>query len=70
MGEVIAYAEVARARRVRATRAVHAACRRIIEASVVMARDELAVAPPHERPVRAARLRKLVELEAYAAAIG
>jgi hypothetical protein len=55
---------------VRATRVVHAACRRIIEASVVAARDELAVASPDERPVRAARLRKLVELEAYAAAIG
>jgi len=70
VGEVIAYAEIARARRVRAMRAVHAACRRIIEASVLSACADLESAPPAERPVRAARLRKLAELEAYAAAIG
>jgi hypothetical protein len=70
VGEVIAYAEVARARRVRAMRTVHAACRRIIEASVASARADLGVAPFDERPIRAARLRKLEELEAYAAAIG
>jgi hypothetical protein len=36
---------------------------------VVSARIELAAAPPAERFVRAARLRKLEELEAYAAAM-
>ena len=70
MGEVIAYAEVVRARQVRTTRAVHAACRRIIAQSVRSARVALAVAPADERALHAARLRKLVELEAYAAAIG
>ena len=70
MGEVIAFAEVARARRVRATRTVHAACRRIIAGTVAAARVELGSAPPDEWPVRAARLRKLEELEAWAAAIG
>ena len=70
MGEVIAYAEIVRARRVRTMRTVHAACRRIIEDSVSSARADLAVAPPAERLMRAARLRKLEELEAYAAAIG
>lgn len=70
MGEVIAFAEIARARRVRATRSVHAACRRIIERTVETARMELAAAPPEERPLRMARLRKLEELEAYAAAVG
>ena len=70
MGEVIAYAEIARARRVRTMRAVHATCRRIITDSVGAARAELATAPPHEWGVRAARLRKLEELEAYAAALG
>jgi hypothetical protein len=69
VAEVIAYAEIARARRVRVRRAVHAACRRIIEETVASARVELAAAPPAERFVRAARLRKLEELEAYAAAM-
>ena len=66
---MIAYAEIARARRVRVRRAVHAACRRIIEETVASARVELAGAPPAERFVRADRLRKLEELEAYAAAM-
>jgi hypothetical protein len=70
VGEVIAYAEIARARRVRAMRAVHAACRRIIADSVAAARADLAAASPEEWPVRIARVRKLEELEAYAAAIG
>jgi hypothetical protein len=70
VGEVIAFAEVARARRVRATRTVHAACRRIITCTVLAARAELGTAPPDEWPIRVARLRKLEELEAYAAAIG
>ena len=51
-------------------RAVHATCRRIITDSVGAARAELATAPPHEWGVRAARLRKLEELEAYAATVG
>ena len=70
MGEVIAFAEIARARRVRTTRSIHAACRRILERTVHAARLDLASAPPKERPVRMARLRKLEELEAYAAAVG
>ena len=70
MGEVIAFAEIARARRVRVTRSIHAACRRIIERTVDAARMELATAPPGERPARMARLRKLEELEAYATAVG
>ena len=70
MGEVIAFAEIVRARRVRTNRAIHAACRRILERSVLAARVELAAAPPDERPIRMARLRKLEELEAYAAAVG
>ena len=51
-------------------RAVHATCRRIIADSVGAARVDLATAPLHEWGVRAARLRKLEELEAYAAALG
>jgi hypothetical protein len=70
VGEVIAYAEIARARRVRTMRAVHAVCRRIIADSVVAARAELATAPRDEWSVRVANLHKLEELEAYAAAMG
>ena len=70
MGEVIAYAEIARARRVRTMRAVHATCRRIIADAVGAARADLATAPPDEWGIRVARLRKLEELEAYAAALG
>lgn len=66
---MIAYAEIARARRVRVRRAVHAACRQIIAQTVASARVELDGAPPEERFVRVARLRKLEELEAYAAAM-
>ena len=51
-------------------RAVHATCRRIITDSVGAARADLAMAPPDEWLVRMARLRKLEELEAYAAALG
>jgi len=51
-------------------RAVHATCRGIIADSVGAARADLAVAPPEEWGVRVARLRKLEELEAYAAALG
>ena len=70
MGEVIAFAEIARARRVRTARSIHAACRRILERTVYAARVDLASAPADEWPVRMARLRKLEELEAYAAAVG
>jgi hypothetical protein len=70
VGEVIAFAEIARARRVRTARSIHAACRRILEHTVHAARVELASAPPEEWPIRMARLRKLEELEAYAAAVG
>ncbi len=70
MGKVIAFAEIARARRVRTAHAIHLTCRQIITASVVAARADLAGAHPDEWPIRAARLRKLEELEAYAAAIG
>jgi hypothetical protein len=70
VGEVIAFAEIARARRVRVARSIHAACRRILERTVHVARVELASAPPEEWAVRLARLRKLEELEAYAAAVG
>jgi hypothetical protein len=70
VGEVIALAEVARARRARAARTLHAACRRILANTVASARTELVLAPPNEWRVRLARLRKLEELEAYAAAMG
>ena len=70
MGEVIAFAEVARARRQRAARALHSACRGILATSVAAARAELVIAPADERGVRVARIRKLEELQAYAAAIG
>jgi hypothetical protein len=70
VGEVIAFAEVARARRRRAARAMHSACRRILATTVMAARAELATAPAEERVVRMARIRKLEELCAYAAAIG
>ena len=70
MGEVIAFAEVVRARRVRAARSLHRICRGIIAETVCAARAELASAPVGERQIRLARLRKLEELEAYATAIG
>lgn len=42
----------------------------ILAASVGAARAQLVVAPARERWVRMARLRKLEELEGYAAALG
>jgi len=57
-------------RRQRVARAVHARCRRLIAASIVAARAELAGAPGPERPVRIARLRKLEQLDEYASALG
>jgi hypothetical protein len=70
VAQVIVLAEVVRARRQRAVRVMHATCRRILAASVVAARAELAVAPADEWSIRMARLRKLEELAAYAAALG
>jgi hypothetical protein len=70
VGDVIAFAEVVRVRRQRVARALHARCRIIIAASVAAARADLAHAPPRERAVRSARLRKLEKLEAYAVALG
>jgi len=70
VGEVIVLAEVARARRRARARALHAACRSIIAASVEAARIELARASSRERDLRRSRLRKLEELDAYAAALG
>ena len=49
---------------------MHSACRSILATSVMAARAELASAPADERVVRIARIRKLEELWAYAAAIG
>jgi len=70
VGEVIAFAELARMRRQRVARAAHARCRVLIAASIEGARVELGTAPPSERPVRVARLRKLEQLEEYASALG
>ena len=70
MGEVVPFAEIVRMRRQRVARAVHARCRVLIAASVEAARAELLVAPPPERAVRVARLRKLEQLEQYAEGVG
>lgn len=70
VGEVIAFAELVRMRRQRVARAAHARCRVLIAASIEAARIELGTAPPSERPVRVARLRKLEQLEEYAGALG
>jgi hypothetical protein len=70
VGEVIAFAEIVRMRRQRLARAVHERCRVLIAESVVVARAELVLAPPGERAVRTARLRKLERLEEYASALG
>jgi hypothetical protein len=70
VGELIAFAEIVRMRRQRAARAVHVACQAVIAASVVAAREALAAAPPAERRVRTARLRKLEALDEYVGALG
>jgi hypothetical protein len=70
VGEVIVLAEVMRARRRAHARALHAACRRILAQSVAATRAGLASVPERERHVLLARLRKLEELDAYAAALG
>ena len=70
MGEIIAFEEIVRMRRQRVARALHARCRAIFAVSVQVARAETALAPAAERWVRLARLRKLEDLESYAAALG
>ena len=69
MGEVIAFAEIVRRRRRRLAREQHALCVEILERSVEVLRRELVSAPTSERWIRAARLRKLEDLHAYAAMI-
>ena len=70
MGEVIAFADIVQMRRRRTAQRLHAHCLAILSASVAAARTELARGPLRERVVRVARLRKLEELETYAAALG
>jgi len=70
VGEVVAFQEIVRMRRRRRARALHLRCRVILAESVVWARAQMHGAPAAERWVRMARLRKLEELEAYAAAFG
>jgi len=70
VGEVIAFADIVQMRRRRTAQQLHASCLAIISASVATARAELATAPLRERATRVARVRKLEELETYAAALG
>jgi hypothetical protein len=70
VGEVVAFQEIVRMRRRRRAQALQLQCRAILAAAVCQARIELGAAPAAERWVRLARLRKLEELEAYAAALG
>ena len=70
MGEVIAFADIIQMRRRRTSRQLHGRCCAILAASVAAAAAELAAAPARERWVRLFRLRKLEELETYAAALG
>lgn len=70
MGEVIAFADIIQMRRRRTARQLHARCCAILAASVAVAQVELAAAPARERWMRIVRLRKLEELEAYAATVG
>jgi len=69
VGEVIAFEELARVRRQRVARAVHARCCVLLGDTVAAMRSALFDAPVSERPVRVARLRKLEELEAYVSAL-
>jgi hypothetical protein len=70
VGEVIAFAEIVRRRRRRLAREQHVRCIEILRLSVEVARTELAHSPTSERWIRAARLRKLEDLHAYAAVLG
>ena len=70
MGEVIAFADIVQMRRRRTAQRLHAHCLAILSASVTAAEADLAAAPWRDRAVRVTRLRKLVDLEAYAAAVG
>lgn len=70
VGEVIAFAEVVRCRRRRVAREQHVRCVEILRLSVEVARGELGVTPTSERWIRAARLRKLEDLHAYASMLG
>jgi hypothetical protein len=67
VGEVIAFAEIVRRRRRRLAREQHVRCVEILRCSVEAARTDLTGAPTSERWIRAARLRKLEDLHAYAA---
>ena len=66
VGEVIAFAEIVRRRRRRLAREQHVRCVEILRRSVAAARTDLADAPASEHWIRAARLRKLEDLHAYA----
>jgi hypothetical protein len=68
VGEVIEFADIVRMRRRRSARQLHVSCLAVLQASVVVASAELALAPPRERAVRIARLHKLEELHEYACA--
>ena len=68
VGEVIAFEELARVRRQRVARAVHARCCVLLADTVTAMRATLADAPAREQWIRVARLRKLEELEAYVSA--
>jgi hypothetical protein len=70
MGEVIAFEELVRMRRRRATEAVHLRCRAVLQESVWAARTELGRAAARDRLIWAARVRKLEALEDYATALG
>jgi hypothetical protein len=70
VGDVIPFEEIVRMRRQRVARAYHARCMVILAASVEAARVACAELPARERWVCVARLRKLEELEAYAASFG
>jgi len=66
VGEVIAFAEIVRRRRRRLAREQHVLCVEILRRSVETARTDLVTAPTSERWIRAARVRKLEDLHAYA----
>jgi hypothetical protein len=69
VGEVIAFAEIVRRRRRRLAREQHALCVEILERAGEAENRELVTAPVSDRWIRAARLRKLEDLHAYATMI-